>query len=68
LADELSQNTYAYKTINGKKKRIHRHIMAAFLDRELESNEHVYHVNGDPADNRIENLIVMTRKNGKING
>lgn len=58
----MSQNKYAYKTIDGKKNRIHRHIMQEYLGRELESNEHVYHLNGDSLDNNIENLVVIKKK------
>jgi hypothetical protein len=53
---------YAYKTINGNKKRIHRHIMEELMGRELESNEHVYHLNGDSNDNSVENLVVIKKK------
>lgn len=52
---------YPYKTKNGKKKRLHRHIMEEFLGRELEPHEHVYHLNGDPLDNRIQNLVVIKK-------
>ncbi len=61
-AIEMSRNKYAYKTINGNKKRIHRHIMEEILGRILESNEHVYHLNGDSGDNSIENLVVIVKK------
>jgi len=57
-------NGYPYKTINGQKKRIHRHIMEEHLGRILDQSEHVYHINSDPLDNRIENLIVI-KKNMK---
>lgn len=58
----MARNKYPYKTINGKKKRLHRHIMEEHLGRDLESNEHVYHINSDSEDNRIENLIVIRKK------
>lgn len=58
----MSKNTYPHKTINGIKKRLHRHIMEDYLGRQLDPNEHVYHLNGDSRDNRIENLTVI-RKN-----
>jgi hypothetical protein len=51
-----------HKTINGKKQRIHRHIMEEHLGRPLERYEHVYHINGNPLDSRLENLVLITRK------
>ncbi len=58
----MSDNFYQHKTINGKKDKVHRHIMAERLGRPLEMDEHVYHINGDPADNRLDNLVVIKKK------
>jgi hypothetical protein len=35
--------------------------MEDHLGRILESNEHVYHINGDPRDNRLQNLVVVIK-------
>jgi hypothetical protein len=61
----MSNNKYAYKRVNGKKSYLHRHIMQEHLGRLLENHEHVYHLNGDPMDNRIENLVVISKKSWK---
>ena len=57
---ELSPNTRTRLiTRGGKKVRAHRWIMEQRLGRKLRQGEHVHHRNGDPLDNRIENLEVL---------
>jgi hypothetical protein len=62
----MSKNKYAYKRVNGKKDRVHRHVMEEHLGRPLETNEHVYHINGDTRNNHIENLVIIIKKYCKI--
>lgn len=54
-------NRYKHQTKNGKKQPIHRHIMEEHIGRKLEHNEHVYHVDGDPSNDSLDNLIVITK-------
>ena len=60
------------KYINGIRKRkdgylrysddryVHRVIMEEHLGRKLESSEHIHHIDGNPQNNDINNLQIMT--------
>lgn len=50
---------YPQIRINGKKDRVHRHVMEEKLGRPLEPNERVYHIDGDHLNNDPDNLIVI---------
>ncbi len=45
---------------DGRRAYRYRQVMEAHLGRRLRPDEHVHHINGDPADDRIENLQVLS--------
>lgn len=43
----------------------HRLVFSKALGRFLQSHEHVHHINENPLDNRIENLLLMNKSTHK---
>lgn len=54
-------NSYKTIQVNKKQVRYHRYLMEKHLNRKLNFNELVHHINGNIFDNRIENLELVTR-------
>lgn len=52
---------YRYITVDGKQGAEHRHIMSQHLGRPLFRHENVHHINGQRADNRLENLELWSK-------
>ena len=45
--------------MNGTTHPYHRVLVESHIGRLLKDDEVVHHVNGDPSDNRLENLVIM---------
>lgn len=57
---EWKKISYESIRIGNKTIKKHRWIMEKHLNRFLRKNEYVHHINGDPLDNRLENLRIVS--------
>lgn len=69
MAKTEYKSKYKAIKIDGLKYDEHRYLMEQHLGRKLDSKEVVHHINGDPRDNRLENLQVMSlSEHGRMHG
>ena len=52
---------YKRLEVDGVYTSEHRVVMEKYLKRKLTKKEVVHHINGNPRDNRLENLVVLTQ-------
>ena len=46
--------------VNGQRVLKHRHVMEQHIDRPLKKTEIVHHVDGNPSNNSIDNLVIIS--------
>ena len=51
---------YIRISVKGDRKYLHRVVMENFLGRKLDENEHVHHKDGNPENNDISNLQLIS--------
>lgn len=59
--DTELQSKYRGMKVSGQRIDVHRHIMEVFLGRKLTRNEIVHHKDGNPLNNDISNLELLSR-------
>lgn len=55
----IRKNGYACVRVDGRYVYEHRHVMSLHLGRTLRRDEHVHHKDGDPLNNRLDNLRLV---------
>lgn len=62
LTFDKSQNRWFIRCRDGSYVAYARAVMECHLKRHLKKHEVVHHINGDPSDDRLENLQLMTNQ------
>jgi hypothetical protein len=58
--EKISRSYQTKKDPNtGNRKLLHRLVIEAGLGRELQGREVVHHIDGNPSNNSIENLVLL---------
>ena len=55
-----NNNPYKRVKIDGQHKYVHRLVMEEHLGRKLNRNEYVHHIDGNPHNNDIDNLEIIS--------
>lgn len=57
----LTTDGYYGTYVNGKQQKEHRVIMSKYLGYAVDFDMEVHYINGNKLDNRIENLLILSK-------